>query len=526
EVIKKSGGKVQAETEGNILVFTNVEPEDVIFIKYKIQSYYYGKIAKNFTAAFGFDSYIPIEYSRYGLLVADKYKFEHKMFNADLTPTIKKVEDFNLYVWEKRKMAELKSEPFMPELCDIAPTLHISSIPSWQVISDWYSDLAYSKTEEDYEIRAVYETLFEGKKGLNDLAKAQIIYNYIQKNIRYSSIPFRQGSYVPQKAAKTIATQLGDCKDVSSLFVALGKLAGLKTRLVLVNTRDNGLNDLVLPSVGFNHCIAKLTTEGKDYYLELTDNVLPFGSLPPSLYNAAILEIPYPDEKVTAQLQHLKSDTRTLNETNFTMNISLDKNDLKIKANCLKVGALTSSFRYNLAEKSEEKQKEYVQKRLAENVKNVVSIQNIKFDNNLNSLGDSISYEVDYTIKNEVIDVGEMSMFRLPIIDVVATLEAFPQETRNFAVEYWEYENIDLYNGSYIISVPAGKTFTDLPADLSLNANGNTYTLKYEKLADNQLKITRKIQTNRNNISPENYPAFKEFIEKLTKAETKYIAFK
>ena len=526
EVIKKSGGKVQAETEENMLVFTNLEPEDVVFIKYKIQHYYHGKISKDFMDNFSFDSFIPIEYSRYSLLVADKYKFDYKMVNSDLKPEVKEVENFKLYVWEKRKIAEIKDEPYMPELCDFTPTLFISSLKSWDDVANWYSDLAYSKTQEDYEVRKVYEELFADKKGLSELAKAKIIYEYILKNIRYSSISFRQSSYVPQKASKTIATQLGDCKDLSSLFVALGKLAGLETRLVLVNTRDNGLNNMILPSINFNHCIVKLTADGKVYYLELTDNVLPFGSLPSSLYQASILEIPRPEEKASSQLQSLKPDTRTLNQATFTMKINLDKNDLKINANFLKIGSLTTNLRYNLAGKSQDKQKEYVQKIVADNVKNTVTIQNTQFGNNLNQLADSLSFEVDYTIKNEVIEVGEMSMFRLPILDVIATLERFPEEKRNFAFEYWQYETIDVYNNTYIISLPAGKVFTELPADVSLSANGNTYSLKYEKLADNQLKVTRKAQTNRDNISAEKYPDFKEFIEKLIKAETKYIAFK
>ncbi len=49
---------------------------------------------------------------------------------------------------------------------------------------------------------------------------------------------------------------------------------------------------MMLPSVEFNHCIAKATLDNKSYYIELTDNYLPFTSLPNDLNGALALEIP------------------------------------------------------------------------------------------------------------------------------------------------------------------------------------------------------------------------------------------
>ena len=129
------------------------------------------------------------------------------------------------------------------------------------------------------------------------MAKARRIYNYIQKNIRYSSVSFRQSAYVPQKASVTINTRLGDCKDLSSLFVSLASMAGLHANLVLVDTRDNGTKEMVLPSVEFNHCIVLLKMGGKETYLELTDNNLPFGCLPNNLPGASSLIIPRQNEE-------------------------------------------------------------------------------------------------------------------------------------------------------------------------------------------------------------------------------------
>src|SRR5678815_4963325 len=121
--------------------------------------------------------------------------------------------------------------------------------------------------------------------------------DYIVANIRYSSVSFRQSGLVPQSVSTTISTRLGDCKDLSSVFVALANKAGIPAQLVLIDTRDNGSKDMMLPSMEFNHCIALAKIDGKDYYVELTNSYLPFGSLHYDLFNALSLVIPPHGEK-------------------------------------------------------------------------------------------------------------------------------------------------------------------------------------------------------------------------------------
>ena len=279
EVVKKSGSVVPAEQNENQIVFTGLEVGDAVVLKYKIQNFAEGRVTRHYWDRFGFNAAMPEDTARYCLLISNKVKFDFKMDNADLKPTKKAYDDFTLYSWEMVNPVICKNEPFMPPLMDVGPTVHVSTLESWNDIARWYSDLATSKTDDDFEVKAVFDSLFpKGFAQLGDREKATRIYQYICKNIHYSSVPFRQGAFVPQKASVTLTTKLGDCKDLSSLFVALARLSGLKANLVLVNTRDNGLKEMELPSLEFNHCIVKCQIDGKGYFLELTDNNLPFRS--------------------------------------------------------------------------------------------------------------------------------------------------------------------------------------------------------------------------------------------------------
>ncbi|MGZ4078798.1 MAG: DUF3857 domain-containing protein, partial [Bacteroidia bacterium] len=309
EVIKPDGNKVKSETNENQLVFTSLEIGDAIHITYRIEDYVYGLLAAHFTDRFNMNFSLPVGKCKYSLLVPEATKFSYKVQNSDIQPAISSPEDgYKLYKFEKTNMAGLKSEPYMPPLDDVGMVIDVSSIPDWATISNWYADLANTKAKSDFEIKEVVSDLFKDKpKDLTELQKSKLIYEYIEKNVSYSNVSFLHGAFIPQKASRTLNTKLGDCKDVSTLFVAMCREAGLTANLVLVNTRDNGDNSLLQPSVGFNHCISHLVADKKEYFIELTDNKLSFSTIGNSLDNTSVLQIPTETKTVSGQLEKLKA---------------------------------------------------------------------------------------------------------------------------------------------------------------------------------------------------------------------------
>ncbi len=183
-----------------------------------------------------------------------------------------------------KNVPAFKHESFMPSVDDFGDVLHLSTVKSWDMIAEWYSDITRIQSREEYDVNVAFAKIFPGgTSGLSDMEKAKKIYEFIEENIGYSSVPFRQGAYVPQRAAKTLATRLGDCKDMSALFPAFAHKAGLEANMVLVSTRNNGVKGITLPSMEFNHCIVQYKAGNQHRYLELTDRYLPFGALPQSV---------------------------------------------------------------------------------------------------------------------------------------------------------------------------------------------------------------------------------------------------
>ena len=228
----------------------------------------------------------------------------------------RKINGKNCSIWKRTNIPALSlKEDYSPISSDLKNTIEAGTIKSWSDISNWYSDLVKKNLKSDKITKDTFNTIFpKGTANLSDDEKAKAIYSYIEKNITYSSLDFRQSGYVPQKPSKTITTKLGDCKDVSTLFVALSEYAGLKSNLVLVSTNDNGFNSMRLPSKDFNHCIVQTKIDNKVVFLELTDKYLPYRMLPTSLYNANALVISFDKkENETSKLISIPFDATIQN---------------------------------------------------------------------------------------------------------------------------------------------------------------------------------------------------------------------
>jgi tetratricopeptide (TPR) repeat protein len=526
EIIKKNQSKIEGERNENHIVFTNLEVGDIIVFKYRLQSYVYGRFSNEYWDRYSFGGKIYSAITRYNLFAPADLKIKYLFTNSSIQPSIQSVESFKKYSWEVIKPQPINDEPLMPLQVDAGNVLHISTIASWSEIANWYSDVTNNKSEEDFEIQTLYKKLFSDNKNLTQFEKAKIIYEYIESNIKYSSVSFRQSAYVPQRASATLTTRLGDCKDLSNLFTTLAHMAGINAQLVLVDTRDNGQNDILLPSVEFNHCIVKAELDNKKYFIELTDNYLPFTSFPNNLGGAIALEIPYKSFSDQAALIHLKSDYRTKDIVKRVIDIKPSNGDLDVAVKTIKYGAFSSSTRQDFLNLNNDKQVQQLEKNIAGSYKNNVKLEQVKFTD-LNKLNDSVMYSYNYKVKNEVAEIGSLNMFRIVYPDIVASLNNFSADKRTYPIEYWSYEDADAYETSINISAPMGTKFVELPKGETITFKDMAYSIQYTLKAPDKLIIRRKFSDGRpQQISPGDYIAFKAFFEKIIKAEGRYITYK
>lgn len=526
ELIKKNGQRVAAEQSGGQIVFPSIEVGDAVYVVYKIENYSYGKLRKEFWNTNYFNDFVPINESKFRLLLPTDYDIDIKKINVDVEPITRSVDDFVLHEWALENIEKCKDESYMPTITEVGKNLHFSTVKNWGVIADWYHDLAMPLAKDDYNVNQVYDEIFKEKKSLSEREKAEAIYDYLCNNIRYSSVSFRQSGYVPQKPMTTLSTQLGDCKDLSLLYHTLAKKAGINTNLVLVNTRDNGEETMVTPSNEFNHCIIKIDLPDETIFQELTSEKLPFGYMPNTVLNAQALVIPNTaTDNVGSQLIHVPPIPSAKETLSRTATIKIAENKLNVKTSLAAEGALAAEYRYYFMGLTNERTKEEMESLLSRDFKNHLALKDYNFEE-LDSRTPTFNYHADFSVENEVLSIGGMNAVPIPFFEAIVHMDAFQEEERKHPFLYWLYETGDEYRTELIFELPEGKEIVELPAPTSIENPFINYSIGVEKISDQKIKINRTAIINRKNISPKKYPAFREAVKKIIEAEDKYIVFK
>jgi tetratricopeptide (TPR) repeat protein len=522
EVIKKNGNKVRAEEDQGHIVFTSLEVGDAVSITYRLENYQSGKLSEQFWDKHYFSVFYPYLKSKYSLLISPDIKFNYLVTNSDMKPQIEKRDEFSLYVWEKENQPSVKYESYMPSLTDVGEVLNISSIPDWNFIVDWYSDLSRTKAKSDFEVKEIASKLFDSKTNLSKLEQVEKIYNYIIKNIRYSFVPFRQSGMIPQKASKTINTRMGDCKDVSTLFVALCKEIGVDAKLTLVNTRVNGSRDMVLPSIEFDHAIGRLMLDGKEYFIELTNDYNPFSTIYFGLMKSFALVIDKDNPK--SEPIYIEPKTRNQNSIFRTSKVKFEGNKMFVEKDNIKTGGKASMMRSGFRDVGKETQFKNMQEAIGTEYPNT-KLTFLDFDDNLKTTSDTLTYRYNYTVSNCFTHIADMTLLKLPFADSQGPMDFISNDKRKYPLDFWRFVSSDIERETININIPEGKKLVEIPETIRYSCNVADYMLDF-KLEDHELIVTREMKYKDDYVPIDKYKEFSNFYENVISADTKQIGFK
>ncbi len=531
EIVKPSGNVVPADKSGSNLVFQTLQPGDVIYIDYEWTEANTGRFYKDFTESESFNDFYPIDRKITRFFIPENRQIHYKVINGQIPGTTRKEKDYIIYEWHDQNVpANPPYEKFMPEYVDVERMLSVSTLKDWDEIARWYSDLSSSSIRYDNTVNKTFREIFpEGYEKLSEEQRAKKIYHYITDHINYSYVDFRQSGKIPQKASKTIETRLGDCKDMSTLFVTLARKAGLKANIVLVKTNDFGRNSLILPSTAFNHAIARVLLDGKVQYLELTDKYLPFKALPRSLIGATVLDIPFDrnDKNVTSGLHHLDKVSRTPNilTLDYVYDIYDDKKIISVKVTGQ--GALNSYFHSMLEDQNEENRK----KSVIEYFENLDELDLKLIDYKIirqDRTEEKVIFEAKFEIADEMQTLSDIKIFKLPLQPETYTPALISLDERKYPLRFIYYEYADAYKMNYTINLKGKNTaFFIIPKNASLEFEDHRFDIRYNKTGDKTLQVNIDIRTAlEDDIRPEAYGQFKQYVSKVIKALDEFIGFK
>ncbi len=223
----------------------------------------------------------PVVESRLTVTMPKGLAVKEALKNTDLKPVTKESADGSKItrVWRSRGVPSIEWEPMMPGAERIAPHLALSTVGTWQDIAAWYWTLAKDRANPDAAIKAQTAALIKGKTTPEEKAKA--IFYHVEEKTRYVALEYGIGGYQPRRAADVSRNQYGDCKDMTTLLVAMLKEAGITAHPVLLRAGSTAKVSDELPSPhAFNHAICLAEINGKKFWLDATAQLASWGVVP------------------------------------------------------------------------------------------------------------------------------------------------------------------------------------------------------------------------------------------------------
>ena len=245
-----------------------------------------------FTARYFVQWYNPILLAKYKIIAPRDMKLRHRASNppkgVSVAPTITNHGDKKSYLWEYRNIPQILDEDDKPPMAEIAFNILVTSMDSWERFFRWWREEIQAKPVTDKAIKDKVAQVTAGLSSTQEKIKA--LYDYVKQEIRYVSIGLGKSGYTPEAAPEVFENKYGDCKDQSTLLIAMLREAGIPASYVLIPThcKRNLIVDFPYP-FQFNHCIVAVENERGHHFLDPTAQYHRFDYLPEYDQNRGVL---------------------------------------------------------------------------------------------------------------------------------------------------------------------------------------------------------------------------------------------
>lgn len=205
--------------------------------------------------------------------------------NIDLKPNIERSDKNTVYTWTTENLPAIKYEPKLPNTNQLRPIVRVA--PTTFLFDNYKGDMSNwnSFGKFMYEINKGRDVLSPVMKNKvqelvreveSDREKIEILYRYLQENMRYVSVQLGIGGWQTFDAAYVESNKYGDCKALSNFMKALLKEAGIEAHQALIySDRDDKIildSTFAFPNFA-NHVIIRVPEE--NIWLECTSTSYP-----------------------------------------------------------------------------------------------------------------------------------------------------------------------------------------------------------------------------------------------------------
>ena len=221
---------------------------------------------------------VPVRHSRLTIEAPSSVPLRYVMqLLPDMQPQKTESDGRVHIVFERGAMDPLETaDSYLPNDVPAYPCITFSTGTSWGRVAENYAAIVDGQIKGS-DVKAVVEKLTQGKQ--TQFEKIQAITGYLDKQIRYTGVEFGEASIIPHSPTETLVRKYGDCKDKSTLLVAMLRAADIPAYMALLNAGGRMDVPADLPGMGlFDHAIVYVA-ENPILWIDATDEFARPGQL-------------------------------------------------------------------------------------------------------------------------------------------------------------------------------------------------------------------------------------------------------
>lgn len=379
------------------------------------------------------------------------------------------------------------------------------TIKGFDKVDDVYAwnNRLYKMAENDKtKLQPMVTKLTQGKAG--DVEKIKSIYYWVQDNVRYLAYEDGYSGYIPSTAQEVLSKKYGDCKGMANLLTEMLKLAGFDAHFTWIGTKSLPY-DQSLPALCVNnHAICTLNFGGKTYYLDGTENYVPFGENAFRIQGKEVM-IANGDK---FEIKRVPANTAADNVLSTKADFVLSETGLKGKAKVTLTGNLRTDFHQEYQTLSSKKRKEFLNDYLEFGNDNMVA-SNVK-TSDLNNRDLTVNIEAEVDLSNTVNNISGDKYVGVDFFP--KTLDSYvPDEKR---VEGYDFNDVIQFDDLITLTIPADKKFIDKPDDLILKTDGYEFKGSYT-VVGNKITLSKMLALKKSVVAKTELDAWKKFLESI-----------
>jgi hypothetical protein len=463
------------------------------------------------------DGGIPVKLSRISITAPSTLKLNSQILNSpSLKPVVANHGATTTYLWAMSNIGDMNREPMMPPDRYIFPMVQVSTLGSWQDISQWYWKLARDREKITPDLHQVVVEQTAGKA--TDTDKAKSLFYWVEQNIRYVGVELGQSAWQPHSPEQVYVNRYGDCKDMATLLVTLLRDAGIKDAYpVLLQAGSDIPIEPTLPSTqAFDHCIAHATIDDKPYWFDCTAEICGFGDIPGGDRGANVLVV---KDGGTGDFETIPRFEADQNSLSVVQNVKLNNDGSATCANQLTAHGdgdmgLRGTFRMIKPDLIQDAVRNLV---LRQNP-NATLINWKMSDINDKSTPFTLSYS--FSAPDYAQSTANLLMFTpAPFGGSVPSLN---KPTRKFPIYT---DDISSIQTKVAVQLPTGFSVEDIPANMDKQLPFGEYTRKVSQ-DGSTINVSFGISTKPSLTPPDQYSALQQALIELKKSVDQPIVLK